>query len=146
MRKVEALLGELKGLQAENESLSSKLANSQLSDVFETAKQIGDVTVIASRVEVKDNNALRQMMDEMKQKLSKGVIVLGTAVNGKVMLVAGVTNDLKGNYHAGKLVNHVATQCDGKGGGRPDMAMAGAKDVSKLDEALESVYDYVKSV
>lgn len=146
VKKVEGLLGELKGLQAENESLSSKHANSQLSDVFETARQVGDVTVIASRVEVKDNNGLRQMMDEMKQKLSKGVIVLGTAVNGKVMLVAGVTNDLKGNYHAGKLVNHIATQCDGKGGGRPDMAMAGAKDVSKLDEALESVYDYVKSV
>ncbi|MBO1909924.1 alanine--tRNA ligase, partial [Microvirga sp. 3-52] len=93
-----------------------------------------------------DNNALRQMMDEMKQKLSKGVIVLGTAVNGKVMLVAGVTNDLKGSYHAGKLVNHVAMQCDGKGGGRPDLAMAGAKDESKLDDALKSVYDYVKSV
>ena len=146
VKKVEGLLGDLKSLQAENESLSSKLANSQISDVFETARQVGDVTVIASRVEVKDNNALRQMMDEMKQKLSKGVIVLGTAVNGKVMLVAGVTNDLKGNYHAGKLVNHVATQCDGKGGGRPDMAMAGAKDVSKLEEALKSVYDYVKSV
>ncbi|WP_172369342.1 alanine--tRNA ligase [Sporosarcina jiandibaonis] len=146
VKKIESLLGELKGLQAENESLSSKLANSQLSDVFETAEQIGDVTVVASRVEVKDNNALRQMMDEMKQKISKGVIVLGTAVNGKVMLVAGVTNDLKGSYHAGKLVNHVAMQCDGKGGGRPDLAMAGAKDDSKLDEALKSVYDYVKSV
>ena len=146
VKKVQTLLGELKGLQSENESLSSKLANSQLTDVFETAKQVGDVTVVAARVEVKDNNALRQMMDEMKQKLSKGVIVLGTAVDGKVMLVAGVTNDLKGVYHAGKLVNHVATQCDGKGGGRPDMAMAGAKDVSKLEEALKSVYDYVESV
>ena len=78
--------------------------------------------------------------------MSKGVIVLRNRVNGKVMLVAGVTDDLKRNYHAGKLVNHVASQCDGKGGGRPDMAMAGAKDVSKLDEALQSVYDYVKSV
>jgi alanyl-tRNA synthetase len=146
VKKVDSLLGELKALQAENESLSSKLANSQLSEVFETAEQIGDVTVVASRVEVKDNNALRQIMDEMKQKLSKGVIVLGTAVNGKVMLVAGVTNDLKGSYHAGKLVNHVAMQCDGKGGGRPDLAMAGAKDDSKLDDALKSVYDYVKSV
>ena len=62
------------------------------------------------------------------------------------MLVAGVTNDLKGSYHAGELVNHVAMQCDGKGGGRPDLAMAGAKDDSKLDDALKSVYDYVKSV
>ncbi|MBO1913343.1 alanine--tRNA ligase, partial [Microvirga sp. 3-52] len=66
VKKVESLLGELKALQSENESLSSKLANSQLSEVFETAEQIGDVTVVASRVEVKDNNALRQMMDEMK--------------------------------------------------------------------------------
>ena len=137
----------MKELQRENESLSAKLANSQVGDVLETAQQIGEVTVISARVDVKDNNALRQMMDEMKQKVSKGVIVLGAAVNGKVMLVAGVTDDLKsGNYHAGKIVNHVATQCDGKGGGRPDMAMAGAKDASKLDEALQSVYDYVKSV
>ena len=111
------------------------------------AQQIGDVTVISARVDVKDNNGLRQMMDELKQKLSKAVIVLGAAVDGKVMLVAGVTEDLKaGNYHAGKIVNHVAAQCGGKGGGRPDMAMAGAKDASKLDEALQSVYDYVKSV
>src|SRR5690606_37348607 len=103
--------------------------------------------VIASRVDVKDNNGLRQMMDEMKQKVTSGVIVLGAAADGKVMLIAGVTDDLKsGNYHAGKLVNHVAGLCDGKGGGRPDMAMAGAKDVSKLDDALQSVYDYVKSV
>ena len=77
----------------------------------------------------------------------KRIIVLGAATEGKVMLVSGITDDLKsGNYHAGKIVNYVASQCDGKGGGRPDMAMAGAKDVSKLDNALQSVYDYVKSV
>ena len=136
----------MKELQRDNESLSAKLGNSQLSDVFAAAQQIGDVSVISARVDVKDNNGLRQMMDEMKQKQSKAVIVLGAAVDGKVMFVAGVTDDLKsGNYHAGQIVNHVATQCDGKGGGRPDMAMAGAKDASKLDEALQSVYDYVKS-
>ena len=147
VKKVESVLADAKALARENESLSSKLANSQLVGVMESAEQIDDVTVFASRVDVKDNNALRQMMDEMKQKVSKGIIVLGAATNGKVMLIAGVTDDLKsGNYHAGKLVNHVATQCDGRGGGRPDMAMAGAKDVSKLDGALQSVYDYVKSV
>lgn len=147
VRKVESVLLEAKELARENDSLSSKLANSQLVDILESAEQINDVTVVSARVDVKDNNALRQMMDEMKQKLSKGIIVLGAAVNGKVLLIAGVTDDLKsGNYHAGKLVNHVASQCDGRGGGRPDMAMAGAKDVTKLDEALQSVYDYVKSV
>ena len=145
--KVSSLLTEIKTLARENESLSSRLGNTQIEEVFENAKQVNDVTVISARVEVKDNNALRQMMDEMKQKVSKGIIVLGTAVNGKVMLIAGVTDDLQpGNFHAGKIVNYVAAQCDGKGGGRPDMAMAGAKDVSKLDDAIQSVYDYVKGV
>ena len=145
--KIESLLADMKTLERENDSLSSKLGNSQLDDVLKTAQQVNGVTVVSSRVDVKDNNALRQMMDELKQKLSEGVIVLGSAVNGKVMLVAGVTDDVKaGNFHAGKIVNHVASQCDGKGGGRPDMAMAGAKDISKLDDALQSVYDYVKSV
>jgi len=145
--KVGSLLSDMKELQRENDSISAKLGNSQLADVMTSAQQIDDVTVISARVDVKDNNGLRQMMDELKQKLSKGVIVLGAAVDGKVMLVSGVTEDINsGNYHAGKIVNHVATQCGGKGGGRPDMAMAGAKDVSKLDDALQSVYDYVKSV
>lgn len=145
--KVENVLAHVKEVERENESFSAKLANNQLTGVFECAQQIDDVTVIAAKVDVKDNNALRQMMDELKQKVSKGVIVLGAAANDKVLLVSGVTEDLKdGNYHAGKIVNHVASLCGGKGGGRPDMAMAGAKDVSKLDEALQSVYDYVKSV
>ena len=145
--KIGSVLSDMKDLQRENDSLSAKLGNSQLADIMASAQQIGEVSVIAARVDVKDNNGLRQMMDEMKQKLSSAVIVLGAAADGKVMLVSGVTEDLKaGNYHAGKIVNHVASQCGGKGGGRPDMAMAGAKDASKLDDALQSVYDYVKSV
>ncbi|WP_342511179.1 alanine--tRNA ligase [Sporosarcina sp. FSL K6-1522] len=145
--KIGSVLADMKELQRENDSLAAKLGNSQVADILAAAQQINDVSVIAARVDVKDNNGLRQMMDEMKQKLSKAVIVLGAAADGKVMLVSGVTEDLKtGNYHAGKIVSHVAAQCDGKGGGRPDMAMAGAKDASKLDEALQSVYDYVKSV
>lgn len=145
--KLETILAEIKQLERENESLSAKQANSQLSGILENAQKINDVTVISARVDVKDNNALRQMLDEMKQQVKEAVIVLGATANDKVMLVAGVTEDLKsGNYHAGKIVNHVASQCDGKGGGRPDMAMAGAKDASKLDEALQSVYDYVESV
>ncbi|MCG3089206.1 alanine--tRNA ligase [Sporosarcina cyprini] len=145
--KVGATLADLKELQRENESLAAKLGNSQLTDILANAEQIDDVTVISARVDVKDNNGLRQMIDELKQKVVKGVIVLGGASDGKVMLAAGVTDDLKsGNLHAGKIVNHVASLCGGKGGGRPDMAMAGAKDASKLDEALQSVYDYVKSV
>ncbi|MDN4607097.1 alanine--tRNA ligase [Sporosarcina highlanderae] len=145
--KVQSTLAEIKELHRENDSLSAKLGNSQLTDILATSQQIDDVTVVSAKVDVKDNNALRQMIDELKQKIVKGVIVLGAASDGKVLLASGVTEDLKdGKFHAGKIVNHVASQCDGKGGGRPDMAMAGAKDASKLDVALQSVYDYVKSV
>lgn len=143
VKKIEALLVELKQAQRENESLSAKLGNSQVTDILAKAQQLDDVTIVAARVEVKDNNGLRQLIDEMKQQVEKGVFVLAAVQNEKVMLAAGVKNC---NQHAGQIVNYVASQCGGKGGGRPDMAMAGAKDVSKLEAALQSVYDYVKSV
>lgn len=145
--KLSSVLATMKELERTNESLSAQLANSQVDDVLKNSQEMNGVQVISARVDVKDNQALRQMMDELKQQLTNAVIVLGAAANDKVMLVSGVTKDLKDSpYHAGKIVNHVASQCDGKGGGRPDMAMAGAKDASKLDVALESVYDYVKSM
>ena len=83
----------------------------------------------------------------LKQKLGSGVIVLGSAVDGKVNLIAGVTKDLiEKGFHAGKLIKEVATRCGGGGGGRPDMAQAGGKDPSKLDSALEFVEEWVKAV
>ena len=145
--RVQGLQQELRQVQRENESLSSKIANNQASSILESAQQIEGVTVLSARVQAKDNNQLRQMMDDLKTKMNEAVIVLGAAEGDKVMLIAGVTSDLKGGkFHAGNIVKLVAEQCDGKGGGRPDMAMAGAKDSSKLEDALQSVYDYVKSV
>ena len=83
----------------------------------------------------------------LKQKLGSGVIVLGSAVDGKVNLIAGVTKDLiEKGFHAGKLIKEVATRCGGGGGGRPDMAQAGGKDPAKLDSALEFVEEWVKAV
>jgi len=145
--RVENLQQELKEQQRENAALSQKIANSQASAVLDAAQKFGDVTVLATKVEAKDNNQLRQMMDDLKGKLDKAVIVLGAVDGDKVMLCAGVSKDLVGgSYHAGNIVKMVAEACGGKGGGRPDMAMAGAKDASKLEEALVSVYDYVKSI
>ena len=145
--RVTGLQVEYKELQRENESLSQKIANAQAGAVIDAAQKIGDVTVLATRVDAKDNNQLRQMMDDLKEKMTGAVIVLGAAADDKVMLCAGVTKDIVGgNYHAGNIVKMVAEACGGKGGGRPDMAMAGAKDASKLEEALNSVYDYVKSI
>ncbi|MFJ5566458.1 alanine--tRNA ligase [Lysinibacillus xylanilyticus] len=147
VKKVHALQADYKELQRENEALSQKIANAQAGAIVDAAQTFGDVTVLSTKVEAKDNNQLRQMMDDLKVKMPKAVIVLGAADGEKVMLCAGVTKDLVGgNYHAGNIVKMVAEACGGKGGGRPDMAMAGAKEASKLDEALLSVYDYVKSI
>ncbi|MFJ9464536.1 alanine--tRNA ligase [Viridibacillus arvi] len=145
--RVEGLQHDYKEQQRENAALSSKIANAQASNILSAAKEIGEVTVLATKVEAKDNNQLRQLMDDLKEKMKNSIIVLGATEGDKVMLIAGVTKDIAGgNYHAGNIVKQVAEQCGGKGGGRPDMAMAGAKDGSKLAEALESVYDYVKSI
>ncbi|MBD8028229.1 alanine--tRNA ligase [Ureibacillus sp. Re31] len=144
--RVETLQHELKEQQRENEALSQKIANAEAASVLDAAQKIGDITVLSTKVAAKDNNQLRQMMDDLKDKLEKAVIVLGAVDGDKVMLCAGVTKDIVGGaYHAGNIVKSVAEACGGKGGGRPDMAMAGAKDASKLEEALNSVYDYVKS-
>lgn len=147
VNKVTQTLQELKNVQRDNESLSTKIANSQASSVLSSAQKVNDITVLAVKVDAKDNNQLRQMMDDLKQKLEKAVIVLGAVDGDKVMISAGVTKDIVGgNYHAGNIVKLVAEQCGGKGGGRPDFAMAGAKDASKLADALSSVVEYIKSV
>ncbi|SIT82721.1 alanine--tRNA ligase [Edaphobacillus lindanitolerans] len=145
--KLASVLEEQKGLRSRIESFEAQKAHGQLDEILKAARLEGDVTVIAAKVDGADGNTLRTMLDELKQKVDKGVIVLGAAGEGKVTLAAGVTKDIAGKeYHAGNLVRHVAEICGGKGGGRPDMAMAGGKDSSKLDEALQSVYDLVKSV
>lgn len=147
LKKISVLQADQKELKRELESLSAQKAQGQLGSILDEAQEVDGVTVVSARVDGVDGNQLRTMMDELKQKLERGVIVLGTSDGGKVTLAAGVTKSISGNpYHAGNIVRHVAEICGGKGGGRPDMAMAGGKEPSKLDEALQSVYDLVKSV
>ncbi|MEW4287530.1 alanine--tRNA ligase [Rossellomorea marisflavi] len=142
--RVESLLQEMKELQKANESLAAKLSNIEAGNLTDQVKVVDGVNVLTARVGGGD---LRNMMDDLKQKLSSGVIVLASASGDKVNIIAGVTNDLvKEGYHAGKLVKEVATRCGGGGGGRPDMAQAGGKDESKLDDALQFVEEWVKSV
>jgi alanyl-tRNA synthetase len=145
--KVDALLQEMKELQRENESLAAKLSNIEAGNLADKVKEVEGIKVLASKVNVADMNSLRNMVDELKQKLESGIVVLGTAQNGKVNIIAGVTKDLvnKG-YHAGKLVKEVASRCGGGGGGRPDMAQAGGKNPEQLDAALQFVEEWIKSV
>lgn len=145
--RINGLLQDFRSLQRENESLNSKLGNLEAGNIVDQAKTINGVTLLAAKVNAKDMNSLRGMMDDLKNKLQSAIVVLGAAEDGKVNLVAGVTKDLvdKG-YHAGKLIKEVAERCDGKGGGRPEMAQAGAKNPEKLDGALKYAEEWIESV
>ncbi|WP_075982401.1 alanine--tRNA ligase [Bacillus massilinigeriensis] len=147
MTRIENLLAEMKELQRENESLATKLGNIEAGSIVNKAKEVNGVTVLAAKVQASDMNNLRNMADELKQQIGSVVIVLGSVQEGKVNIIAGVTKDLiEKGYHAGKLIKEVATRCGGGGGGRPDMAQAGGKDPNKLDEALQFVEEWVKSI
>lgn len=145
--RINGLLQDYRALQRENESLTTKLGNLEAGSVVDQAVTVNGVTVLAAQVNAKDMNSLRGMMDDLKNKLQSAIVVLGASEDGKVNLVAGVTKDLvdKG-YHAGKLIKEVAERCGGKGGGRPEMAQAGAKQPEKLAEALNYVEEWVESV
>ncbi len=118
--RTESLLQELKELQRENESMSAKLANIEAGSLLDHIQEVDGIKVLASKVEGSDMNTLRTMADDLKQKLDSGIIVLGSAQNDKVNIIAAVTKDLiKKGYHAGKLVKEVASRCGGGGGGRP---------------------------
>lgn len=145
--RVEILQNEVKQLHRENESLTTKLGNIEAGNLVSKVTEVNGVSVLVSKVQGTDMNNLRNMADDLKQKLGSGIVVLGSPAEGKVNLIAGVTNDLiQKGYHAGKLIKEVASICGGGGGGRPDMAQAGGKDPAKLDAALESVKEWVKSV
>lgn len=142
---VQNLSDEKKSLEKELARLKSKLASSQGDDLATQAMDINGVKVLASILEGADANALRETMDKLKDKLKSAAIVLASVTDGKVSLAAGVTPDLIAKLKAGELVNHVAAQVGGKGGGKPDMAMAGGTDATKLAEALASVEVWVKA-
>ncbi|WP_269532244.1 alanine--tRNA ligase [Chitinimonas sp. BJYL2] len=143
--KLEKLHLEQKALEKELAKLKGKLAASAGDSLFEQAVDVNGVKVLAAQVDGADNNALREMVDKLKDKLGSAAIVLASVVDGKVALVAGVTADKTGSIKAGELVNFVAQQVGGKGGGRPDMAMAGGTNPAGLASALAGVADWVRS-
>ena len=108
------------------------------------AHQLGDLLDEAARLDGLDPDGLRSVVDTLRDRLPSGVIVLGSAVDGKVSLVAAVSKDLMKRFPAGRLVQEVAKLVGGGGGGRPDLAQAGGKDASKLDEALATVSGWVE--
>ncbi|WP_082233746.1 alanine--tRNA ligase [Halobacillus massiliensis] len=144
--RIYSVQDEIKSLQRENESLASKLSNMETASIFEEIEAVEGVNLLAKKVDVKDMNALRNMMDDLKQKTDSGVFLLAATSGEKVQLIAGVSKDLiEKGFHAGNLIKEAAAICGGGGGGRPDMAQAGGKDPSKISEALAYAKEYVKS-
>ncbi|MFC4250370.1 alanine--tRNA ligase [Sinimarinibacterium flocculans] len=143
--KIEQLQDRARQLEKELGALKSKLAATAGGDLAGQAREIKGVKVLAARVDGVEGGELRGLMDQLKNKLGSGVIVLGAASGEKVSLIAGVTPDLTGKLKAGELVNFVAGQVGGKGGGRPDMAQAGGTQPAALPAAIDSVAGWVEN-
>ncbi|MFV2056653.1 MAG: alanine--tRNA ligase [Thiohalomonadales bacterium] len=144
LEKVEQTLSRNRQLEKELEHLKMKLAHQQGQDLVSQAIDIDGIKVLAVRLDSIDAKTLRETADQLKNKLGSSVVVLGTVNDEKVSLVAGVSKDQVKRIAAGATVNAVAQQVGGKGGGRPDMAMAGGNDPSSLDAALKSVPEWVR--
>jgi alanyl-tRNA synthetase len=141
--RIAQVLDQVRGLEKEVAQLKGKLASSQGDELVAQAVDVKGIKVLAARLEGADAKTLRDTMDKLKDKLKSAAIVLAAVDGGKVQLAAGVTADSMGKVKAGDLVNFVAQQVGGKGGGKPDMAMAGGTDASKLPAALQSVQGWV---
>ncbi|MGB8338711.1 MAG: alanine--tRNA ligase [Burkholderiales bacterium] len=143
LNKINQLQDSTKSLEKELAQLKSKLATSQSGDLQSQAVDVKGIKVLAVQLDGVDNNILRETLDRMKDQLKSAAIVLSSVQDGKVSLIAGVTADLTAKVKAGDLVNFVAQQVGGKGGGRPDMAMAGGTNPASLAQALSGVKDWV---
>ena len=143
--KIEQLIERGKQLEKELAALKGKLASSAGSDLAGQARDVKGVKVLSAKVDGVEGNDLRTLMDQLKNKLGSGIVLLGTASGDKVSLIAGVTADLTGKVKAGELVNFAAGQVGGKGGGKPDMAQAGGTQPQNLPQAIDSIYGWVET-
>jgi alanyl-tRNA synthetase len=137
---------EIKRLTRELDQARMKSASSSTANIGDQIKEVKGVKVLAHRVDNLERAQLRTLVDQLRDKIGSGVVVLGSASNGSVSLIVGVTKDLTGRVQAGKVIGPVAQKVGGKGGGRPDLAEAGGKDAGALDAALDGAYAVVESL
>ena len=138
-------------LLAQQRELEKKLAQSQSArvssqseDILSRARRLNGVSVVASRVEGVDDKGLRELADRLRDKLHPAVVVLGAIQGERVALLVAVSKDATKHYHAGNIIKQIAPLVGGGGGGRPDFAQAGGKDPTRLDEALQKVYELIE--
>ena len=137
---------EIKRLGRELDQARMKSASSSTANIGEQVRDVSGIKVLAHRVDNLERAQMRTLVDQLRDKLGSGVVVLGSASNGSVALIVGVTKDLTTRIQAGKVIGPIAQRVGGKGGGRPDLAEAGGKDATVLDSALDSVYGVVESL
>jgi alanyl-tRNA synthetase len=139
--KLEKLLQQSRELERRVQELQAKVAGGATRDVMADARQVNGITVLATKVEGLDDKGLRDLADRLRDRVQSGVVVLAAAQGEKAMLLATVTKDLVGRFHAGNIIKHLAPIVGGGGGGRPDFAQAGGKDPTKLDAAVSAAYE-----
>jgi len=144
--EIEKKDSEIKRLTRELDSVRMKSASSSTANIGDQIKEVKGVKVLAHRVDNLERAQLRTLVDQLRDKIGSGVVVLGSASNGNVSLIVGVTKDLTSRVQAGKVIAPVAQKVGGKGGGRPDLAEAGGKDAAALDAALDGAYAVVESL
>jgi alanyl-tRNA synthetase len=142
-RSLGRVLEQQRELERELESLKRKAAHSQIDDIVASQKTVQGIAVIARKVEGVDSTVLRELAENAVAKMASGVVVLALASEGKVSLVCTVSRDLQKKLHAGNIIKKIAAMVGGSGGGRPDFAQAGGKNVESVDQALQAVYNTV---
>lgn len=146
LKKIENMQEEIKTLQSENQKLKDKLAKDALGDVMNQITEVKGVKVLATKVADVDMNGLRNLGDELKGKIGEGVVVLASALDGKVSLIAMASEEaMKKGAHAGNLIKEIASLVGGGGGGRPNMAQAGGKNPAGIDDAITKVIDVLEN-
>jgi alanyl-tRNA synthetase len=137
---------EIKRLARELDQARMKSASSSTANIGDKVKEVRGIKVLTHRVDNLGRAQMRTLVDQLRDKLGSAVVVLGSASNGTVSLIVGVTKDLTSRIQAGKIIGPVAQKVGGKGGGRPDLAEAGGKDAAALDAALSEAYSVVESL
>ena len=144
--RVQKMIAGIKAFEKEVDHLKTKLAAKETDASHDTVQSINGVKMMVQKVSVDTPAALRNLADQLKDKIKSGIVVLGSTVDAKVMLIAVVTKDLTDRYHAGNIITQVAAVVGGRGGGRPDMAQAGGNQPQKLNQALEKAYEVVEQM
>src|SRR5699024_10868713 len=143
--KLQGILDQQRSLEKEVEQLKAKAASAAGSDLATAAVEVNGVKVLAARLDGLEGKELLTLMDQLKNKLGSAVILLGGVHNERIVLVAGVTKDLTGQFKAGDLMKQATAVVVGRGGGRPDMAQGGGVELDKLDDALAVAAEFVAS-